>query len=142
MNGLRLPSFQIISHALGILKPLALLLYEKIIPGSQLMNALEDMDYRVKTINTSADLTATAQQEGAILVLADLEAGPDGEVISAIKTLHQHPDTAHVPVIAYCPAEAKQLDEYARLAGAKLVVNEETILAHLPDFLEQALKLD
>ena len=38
-------------------QPLALVLYEKLLPGTQLVNRLQDLNYRVQTVNDAALLT-------------------------------------------------------------------------------------
>ena len=54
-------------------QPLALVLYEKLLPGSQLVNRLQDLNYRVQTIADADRLVECAEQAKPMLVLADLE---------------------------------------------------------------------
>jgi CheY-like chemotaxis protein len=120
-------------------EPLALVVYEKLLPGTQLVNRLQDLKYRVRAVTDPATLPACARQDKPMLVLADLE-GRD--VCSAISQLKQNPETQHVPVIAFGPDQATALQESARAAGASVVVSEAAILNHLPQFLEQALRVE
>jgi len=122
-------------------QPLALIAYERLLPGSQLANRFQDLGYRVQTLSEAASLVEHAQREKPILVVADV--GPQNvRLIEAIGQLKKSPGTAHVPVIAIADAHDVNLQEAARAAGATLVVNETAILAHLEQFLEQALQVD
>src|SRR4051794_41012366 len=80
-------------------QPLALVLYEKLLPGSQLVNRLQDLQYRVETLTDPNLLVPCAEQAKPIVVLTDLNSTHD--VRSAISRLRQHPATRHVPVIAF-----------------------------------------
>ena len=57
-------------------EPLALVFYEKLMPGSQIVNRLQDLKYRVRTIGDPALLVESAEQAKPLLVLADLESAP------------------------------------------------------------------
>jgi CheY-like chemotaxis protein len=122
-------------------QPLALVLYEKLLPGSQLVNRLQDMKYRVQVITDPALLAQTAAESGPMLVLADL--GPNSEqVCAAIASLKQSPATKHVPVVVITPETAPALGASAQAAGATLVVHDAAVLTHLPQILEQAIRVD
>ena len=121
-------------------EPLALLVYEKLLPGGQLVNQLQDRGYRVQPLADPNDLTSAVQQK-PMLVFMDLEPKTE-QACSAIRRLKSDPSTAHIPVIAIAPHTREELAETARAAGAKLVVFDNAILAHLDEFLEQALQLD
>ena len=122
-------------------KPLALVLYEKLLPGSQLVNKLQDLSYRVYTIADAGALVDYARQKKPILVLVDL-ASSLTNVSVAIAKLKQNPDTKHLPVIAFASEVETEAREAARQAGATLVVNDAAILTHLDQFLEQALHVE
>jgi CheY-like chemotaxis protein len=121
-------------------EPLALVLYERLMPGSQLVNRLQDMKYRVQTINDPALLVQSAEQTKPILVLADLESG-GAKVCAAISRLRENAGTAHIPVIGFATEPAETLAEEARKAGATLIANEAAILGHLDQLLDQALDI-
>jgi CheY-like chemotaxis protein len=125
----------------GVTKPLALVLYEKLLPGSQLVNRLQDMNYRVQAIADAARLVECAEQDKPMLVLADLESTRD-DVCPAVARLKQNAATKHLPVIAFSGENAAELQAAARAAGATLVVTEAAILNHLPQFLDQALQVE
>ncbi|PWU20697.1 MAG: hypothetical protein C5B50_03330 [Verrucomicrobia bacterium] len=121
-------------------QPLALVLYEKLLPGTQLVNRLQDLNYRVQVVSDPATLVETAQQAGPMLVLADLES--TGNVCAAIALLKKTSATSHLPVIAFSSDGATALQNEAKDAGATLIVSEGAILTHLPQFLEQALLVE
>ncbi len=41
------------AHVDRMTQPLALVFYEKLMPGSQLVNRLQDLNYRVQAVNDS-----------------------------------------------------------------------------------------
>jgi CheY-like chemotaxis protein len=124
-----------------MIQPLALVLYERLLPGGQLVNRLQDKGYRVQVLAEPAQLVEQAERDKPLVVLADLE--PHSNLVcQAIGTLKQRNATAHLPVIAFSGAENAPAQEAARAAGAKLVVHDTAILVHLDHFLEQALQLD
>jgi CheY-like chemotaxis protein len=122
-------------------QPLALVLYEKLLPGSQLVNRLQDLKYRVQAIADAGRLMECAEQAKPMLVLADL-ASTRNDVCAALARLKQNLATQHLPVIAFGGEGAAELQAAAEAAGATLVVSEAAILNHLPQMLEQALHLE
>ena len=110
-------------------------------PGSQLVNRLQDAGYRVQTVPGPDSLVASAEQEKPIIVLADL-ASTHAKVPDVIARLRQNTATSHIPVIAFADEKEADLQTAARDAGATLVVNDAAILTHLQPFLEQALRVD
>jgi CheY-like chemotaxis protein len=122
-------------------QPLALVIYEKLLPGSQVVNRLRDLNYRVQTIADAERLVECAEEAKAMLVLADLESRRNN-VCAALARLKEHPATKHLPVIAFSGESAVELQAAARAAGATLVVTQVAILNHLPQLLEQALQIE
>jgi CheY-like chemotaxis protein len=122
-------------------QPLALVLYERLLPGSQLVNRLQDLSYRVETITNADNLVECAEQARPMLVLADLES-PRNNVCAALARLKKNPSTQHLPVIAFSGENTAELQAAARDAGATLIVGEATILSQLPQLLEQALQVE
>ena len=122
-------------------QPLALVLYERLLPGSQLVNRLQDLKYRVHTIAKPEELVEAAKLAKPLIVLADLgnSATP---VLSAVQSLKQNPATQHLPVIAFAADATDPLKEQAQAAGVTLLVSESAALNHLPQLLEQALQID
>ena len=131
-----------LSHSCARMKqPLALLLYEKLLPGGQLVNRLQDIGYRVQPVPGPADLLSVAEREMPMLAFIDLE--PRFEVIcDSISQLRNHSPTSHIPIIAFAGQKNTKAHDKAREAGATLVVNDSALLLHLDQFLEQALHVE
>jgi CheY-like chemotaxis protein len=127
-------------HLRRMTQPLALVYYEKLMPGSQLVNKLQDLGYRVQTVNDPVLLQPGARRDCPLLVVADLAGG--GAVCSAIAALKADPATSHIPVIAFAAEGANQAMNAAQKAGAKLAVSETTIADYLPELLNQALNIE
>jgi len=122
-------------------EPLALLVYERLLPGGQLVNQLQDRGYRVHTLSDPTKLVVIAETEKPMLAVVDVSAQSE-KTISEIRRLKSSGSTSHIPVIAVAPANDGDLQERARTAGANLVVSDNAIVAHLDQFLEQALQVD
>jgi CheY-like chemotaxis protein len=121
-------------------QPFALVFYERLMPGSQLVNRLQDLNYRVLAINNAALLAATAKREMPMLLLADLETRSD--IRTAIEKIKADPATAHVPVIAFAPDENTEALAAAKVAGANFAIGESALTSHLPQLLDQALQVE
>ena len=121
-------------------QPLALVFYEKLLPGSQLVNRLQDLNYRVQTVNDLPALLRCAQTDGPMLVVVDLESKRDN-VCHTIATLKADAATRHIPIIAFAGEQATALQAAAQQAGATLVVGAATIGNYLPELLNQALQV-
>jgi CheY-like chemotaxis protein len=128
------------AHADHMTQPLALVFYEKLMPGSQLVNRLQDLNYRVQAVNDLASLQQCARSEGPLLVIADL-AGRD-EVCRVIAALKADAATHHIPVIAFAGEQAAEWQAAAQKAGATLAVSEAAIINYLPQLLNQALQVE
>ena len=122
-------------------QPLALVFYEKLMPGSQLVNRLQDMNYRIQAVNDLASFQSCAQSEGPMIVFVDLET-KEGDVCQTIAALKSNAATQHIPVVAFASEQAAELQTAAQKAGAKLVVSETALLDHLPELLNQALQVE
>jgi CheY-like chemotaxis protein len=122
-------------------EPLALVLYTRLLPGSQLVNRLQDLKYRVQTLAEPSLLVQTAQESKPMVVLADLDAG-SGNVCEAVARLKQDPSTRHLPVIAFGAENAPELQAAAQAAGVALIVGEVALVNHLTQILDQALQVD
>jgi hypothetical protein len=126
-------------------KPLALIFYESLLAGNQLINRLGDLDYRTQTVGDIGQLHAQAAREMPLVVVTELGALAE-RVCVAIRSLRAESGTAHIPVVAYLSArgrkEEDRLTDQARAAGATVVVSEAALLAHLGTVLDQALQVD
>ncbi len=118
--------------------PLVLLVYEKLLPGSLLVNRLQDLQYRVVTLADADALPEQAAQEKPLLVLADVlpRLVPTCE---AIRRMKKNPATAHIPVIAFATQDDASVQTTAREAGATLVATDAAVSVHLKQLVEQAL---
>ena len=122
------------------MQPLAIVFYERLMPGSQLVNRLQDLNYRVLAVNNPALLAATAKRETPLLMFIDLEAR--GEIYGSIEKIRSDAATSHLPVVAFAPDSKTELLAAAQKAGANLTVGESALSGHLETLLEQALHLD
>src|SRR5881227_2078895 len=101
-----------LGQAERMIQPLALVLYEKLLPGSQLVNRLQDLKYRVQTLSDPAQLTSTAIEAKPMLVFVDLE--PTGkDILGAIKQLKSEPQTSHIPVVGFMLQSNQLLEDAA-----------------------------
>ncbi len=123
------------------MQPLALVVYEKLLPGSQLVNRLQDLNYRVQAISDADKLVEVAENTTPMLVLADLSS-TRANVIPSISRLRLNLATKHLPVIAFTENDEPKTLADAQAAGATLVVTDTAILNHLPQLLEQALRVE
>lgn len=122
-------------------QPLALLVYEKLLPGSQLVHRLQDLGYRVQPVAVPLELAAISEREKPLVVFVDLE--PNFErICEAVSALRQNTATRHVPVVAFAAGENTAAHQAAGRVGATLVVNDHALLIHLNQFLERALEVD
>ena len=121
--------------------PLALLCYEDLMPGTQLVNRLQDQRYRVQVVGNAAELPAVAAQHGAMLALIDL-VSKQTDVCDVIRQLRATSKTSHLPIIAFADEADTALQAAGKAAGATLVVTDGAILAHLPQLIEQALQVE
>jgi CheY-like chemotaxis protein len=124
-----------------VVQPLALVFYEKLLPGSQLVNRLQDLNYRVQTITDPALLVSCAEAAKPMLVLADVGSSKSN-VCSVLAQLKANPSTQHLPVIAFGADDAPEAQAAAKAAGVALLVSDAAILNHLPQVLQQSLQFD
>jgi CheY-like chemotaxis protein len=127
-------------HDHEMTKPLTLLSYEKLLPGSQLVNRLEDRGYRVQVVSEPGKLIQASESAKPLLVIVDLE--PHHKAIcDVVAQIKQNAATSHIPVIAICRTQNLEAQNEARAAGATLVVTDSAVLVHLDQFLDQALEV-
>jgi CheY-like chemotaxis protein len=120
--------------------PLALLFYEALLPGSQLVNRMQDLGYRVLTHSQASSLVSQVKESTPFVLLMDL-VSQDGDLCEIIRQLRQTPETSHIPVLAFAKEGHELLRERAQAAGATLVAGDVAVLAHLPQLLERALEV-
>jgi PleD family two-component response regulator len=126
--------------AVRFMKPLALLYYSNLMPGSQLSNRLLDLGYRVHNITDMTRLSETCQQETPLLVVAEIL--PGSPTLAGIAKLRKDPATQHIPVLGYSPSQDPALQTQATDAGVSLLAGNAAITEHLPRLLDQVLQVD
>ena len=119
-------------------QPLALVCYGRLLPGTQLVNRLQDLGYRVQTVADTRALPTTAEECRPMLVLVDLQP-TEGDMLGAIHRLKTSLATTHLPVVAFTSGDVAEVQAAARQAGVTLVVSDQALLSHLPQWLEQVL---
>ncbi len=117
-------------------KPLALVCYSNLLPGSQIANRLLDLGYSVQTTQPG-ELDTAADRDKPMLIVA--EVSKQADICGAISKIKANPKTQHIPVLAF--SEAAELEK-ARQAGAALVASSSAILGQLPHLLEQVLAVE
>jgi CheY-like chemotaxis protein len=122
-------------------EPLAFILYENLLPGSQLSNRLQDLGYRVQSILDPAELLQQVEKERPLLAVVDLVSNRR-DICALITELRQNAVTRHLPVLAFTGAANAELQSAAWRAGATLVASNEAILTQFPRLLEQVLEVD
>jgi CheY-like chemotaxis protein len=121
--------------------PLALVFYERLLPGTQVVNHLQDLGYRVHILDEPDRLADAAREHSPMLVVADLQPARRG-VLAAITRLRSSPSTAHLPVLAFSQTDTPEVRDAAQRAGATLVVQDQALLNHMPQMLEQVLHVE
>src|SRR6476620_3394346 len=96
-------------------KPLALVFYESLLPGSQLINRLTDMDYRVLSFHDGYLLLDQSEREKPLFIIVDLTSRRTN-VSSEIKKLRVNPATSHIPVLAFTTEKSVDLQKAAKEA--------------------------
>lgn len=122
-------------------QPLALVFYERLLPGTQLVNRLQDLHYRVQVVAGAGSLPDVARERLPMLVLVDLQA-VGADPLTAIQRIKSAPATSHIPIIAFSGDETVEGHTASREAGATLVVQDQALLNHLPQLLEKALHVE
>lgn len=125
--------------------PLALIFYENLLIGNQLINRLRDLGYRVRSVQDLGQLPTIAADDKPLVFVTELSGQAD-RVCEAVRALKSDPATAHVPVLAIQPPTKKRADkktaELARAAGVALVASEKECLSQLPELLGLVLEIE
>lgn len=122
------------------MKPLALLHYSNLMPGSQLSNRLLDLGYRVQILSDIARLAETCQTEKPLVVVMEILAGTPA--CASVAKLRKDPQTQHIPVLGYSPAADPALQLEATEAGVTLLAGVAAMAEHLPRLLDQVLQIE
>ncbi|MEO6183119.1 MAG: hypothetical protein ABIP71_08510 [Verrucomicrobiota bacterium] len=121
--------------------PLALVYYEKLLPGQQLVNRLQDLGYRTGVVTDSGQLLKQILQQKPMLLVTEFPAR-NSAVCDAIALIKANPELAHIPVLAYAAVSNEVVQEMARSAGATLLASEAGLLDQLPQLLNQILLVE
>jgi len=120
--------------------PIALIIYESLLAGGQLVNRMQDLGYRVQLVSDLRGLVQQALDAKPMVLVANLSV-LSAEMHEALLALRANPGTRHIPVIALIKQGDKKLAEAMRVAGATLVASETDITRQLPQLLEHALQV-
>ena len=121
-----------------MVEPLALVIYPRILPGSQLVNRLQELNYRVETISHRENLVEKVQSSKPLIVIIDLDSDAKS-TLAAIRELRENASTSHIAIIGVTGKDLSGSEKVE--AGPSLVVSESAILNHLSQCLERALEL-
>lgn len=121
-------------------KPLALLYYSNLLPGSQLAGKLQDLGYRVQSVSTASLLPTACDSEMPLVVIAEL--APVAAVCAAIAQLRGNAATQHIPVLGFARAHDASVQSQARDAGVTLFAADSGIAEQLPQLLERILQVE
>ena len=119
--------------------PLALMYYQNLLPGSQLVNRLQDLGYRVVVVTDPKDIPARAASEKPLVMVSEIPA--NAAIADAFRQLRANPATEHIPILAYGAEKDQSNHNDAVQAGANLVASEVGILDQLPRLLDQVLTI-
>ena len=129
-----------LAQAFEMTEPLALVFYQNVIPGSQIVQRLDELSYRVHTVSDVPAFEAAAHTEKPLIVIADLAPDPEA-VCASVERLKKDPRTDHLPIIVVLARECSpETRGKAVEAGANLVVSAAAALHHLPILLNQAFE--
>jgi CheY-like chemotaxis protein len=121
-------------------EPLALVYYSNLLPGTQLTNRLLDLGYRVQSLNSVAALASACERDKPLVLIA--EWSPPEEVAAAVAQLKSNPATQHISVLAFALSPDDAAQARARQAGVSLLAGTAAIAEHLPQLLDQILRLE
>lgn len=123
-------------------QPLALIFYEQLLPGSQLIHRMQDLGYRVQTVLDVGQFAAVVIREKPMVIVADLRVRK-GNILEEVKAVKAHGETNHIPVLGMAgdPADPKLLAA-AQAAGVALVAHVASIGGQLPQLLEHVLRVE
>lgn len=122
-------------------KPLALVFYERLMPGSRLVNRLQDLGYRVTTVTEAKGLAAQARSEPPLVIVMDLQSS-FADMSTVILEIKNSAETGHVPILGFMESKNKDLQTAAVAAGAALVAVDDAVIPQLPHLLEQILTIE
>ena len=125
-----------------MIKPLALVCYSNLLPGSQIANRLYELGYRVQVVAPGSldQIVEVAEKERPLLLLVEIAA--NGQISDGITAMKANAATQHIPVLAYASKPNKNLQAAAKKAGASLLADSQGILDQLPQLLDMVLQVE
>ena len=124
--------------------PLALIFYESLLTGNQLVNRLQDLGYRVVVVTDLGRLAEQAAEVKPLVCVVEFGALAD-RACAAVRSLHAAAPTTHVPVLGLYNFTGKKTDrtiaDSAQAAGVTLLANERGFVAQLPELLQRVLEV-
>lgn len=121
-------------------KPLALVYYSNLMPGSQLANRLMDSGYSVQIVNNPAAIAPACERDKPLVLIAELS--PPTDVCAAVAQVKSNPGTQHISVLGYSMTQEEALQAKAREAGVNLLAGTAAIAEYLPQLLDQILNVE
>ena len=122
-------------------KPLAVLLYEALLPGSQLVHRLQELGYEVRVHTEPSSFVDQIREVKPLVIIMDL-ASKTADIPGLIRELRQSPEIQHIPVLAFARDTEEALRNSAASAGATMVTGDAAVLVYLPQLLDQVLEVE
>ena len=120
-------------------KPVALLHYSNLLPGTQLGYRLADLGYRVETVSELTTLIEVCDREKPMVIVAEISRDP--QTCAAIAEMRNNASTQHIPVVGYSATHDAGLQTAAQQAGVTLLASSAAVIEQLPQLLDQALEV-
>jgi PleD family two-component response regulator len=122
-------------------QPLALIFYEQLLPGSQLIHRMQDLGYRVLTVLDVEQFAAVVAREKPMVVVVDLRVRK-GNILEEVKAVKANGETSHIPILGMAGDPDPKLLAAAQAAGVALVAHVSSIGGQLPQLLEHVLRVE
>ena len=122
-------------------QPLALIFYEQLLPGSQLVHRMQDLGYRVQTVLDVGQFAAVVIRDKPMVIVADLRVRK-GNILEEVKAVKANGETNHIPVLGMAGDPDPKLLAAAQAAGVALVAHVSSIGGQLPQLLEHVLRVE
>jgi DNA-binding response OmpR family regulator len=122
------------------MKPLALVYYVNLLPGSQVANRLQDLGYRVQVLTDLGQLVEASEREKPLVAV--IEILPDTTACDRVAQLKKNPATNHIPILGYTDSHTPAQQKLAIDSGVSLLAGRAAISEQLPQLLEQVLQVE
>lgn len=122
-------------------EPRVLLFYERLLPGSQLVNRLQDLGYRVVTVAELGEVVEMAKKEKPLFMALDVKS-VRGSVPQTIRAVRESAELQHIPILCFATRGDGDLQQAAVGAGANLVALEDALLQQMPQLLDHLLQIE